>query len=140
MKAGKSPRLWIAVAALVFLAAACGADPQPAPTEEVIRIAAQATPLPSATPTPEPTPTLTPTATPTPTPHPLTIPSMREREYPGSEITIVETLAPGSNYSRYIASYESEGLTIYALLTVPNGERPATGWPVIVFNHGSIPP
>jgi dipeptidyl aminopeptidase/acylaminoacyl peptidase len=65
---------------------------------------------------------------------------MREREYPGSEVTLVETLAPGSNYSRYIASYESEGLTIYALLTVPNGERPATGWPVIVFNHGFIPP
>ena len=59
--------------------------------------------------------------------------SMRQREYPGSEITIEETLQPGSNYSRYIASYQSEGLKIYALLTVPNGERPATGWPVIVF-------
>jgi len=34
----------------------------------------------------------------------------------------------------------SEGLTIYALLTVPFGERPPTGWPVIIFNHGFIPP
>ena len=65
---------------------------------------------------------------------------MRERTYPGSEITIEETLQPGSNYSRYRASYQSDGLKIYALLTVPNGEKPATGWPVIIFNHGFIPP
>jgi dipeptidyl aminopeptidase/acylaminoacyl peptidase len=65
---------------------------------------------------------------------------MRNLEYPGSEVTIVDTLSPGSNYSRHIASYQSEGLTIYALLTVPNGERPSTGWPVIIFNHGYIPP
>jgi dipeptidyl aminopeptidase/acylaminoacyl peptidase len=101
-------------------------------------VAAQATTAPSATPTP--TATHTPTATPTPTPHPLTIASMRQREYPGSPVTIVETLTAGSNYSRYIASYESEGLTIYALLTIPNGEKPASGWPAIVFNHGFIPP
>ncbi len=44
------------------------------------------------------------------------------------------------NYSHYIVSYQSEGNKIYALLTVPFGERPETGWPVIVFNHGYIPP
>jgi dipeptidyl aminopeptidase/acylaminoacyl peptidase len=49
-------------------------------------------------------------------------------------------LEPGANYSRYYAYYLSEGLKIYALLTVPNGEPPATGWPAIVFNHGYIPP
>lgn len=58
----------------------------------------------------------------------------------GSEITIEEELAAGSNYDRYIASYLSEGYKIYALLTVPRGEKPANGWPVIVFNHGYIPP
>ncbi len=25
-------------------------------------------------------------------------------------------------------------------MTVPTGTRPATGWPVIVFNHGYVPP
>jgi dipeptidyl aminopeptidase/acylaminoacyl peptidase len=44
------------------------------------------------------------------------------------------------NYNRYYVSYLSEGLKIYALMTVPNGEMPATGWPVIIFNHGFIPP
>jgi dipeptidyl aminopeptidase/acylaminoacyl peptidase len=65
---------------------------------------------------------------------------MRQQSYPGSEIVISQTLAPGSNYKRYIASYQSEGLKINALLTVPNGPKPATGWPVIIFNHGYIPP
>ncbi len=65
---------------------------------------------------------------------------MRSQEYPGSPITIEQTLEPGSNYSRYLVSYLSEGLKINALMTVPQGERPATGWPAIIFNHGYIPP
>jgi fermentation-respiration switch protein FrsA (DUF1100 family) len=60
--------------------------------------------------------------------------------YPGSQIVIEETLEPGANYSRYIASYLSEGYKIYALLTIPYGDMPPTGWPAIVFNHGYIPP
>ena len=65
---------------------------------------------------------------------------MRQQTYPGSEITIEETLQPGSNYDRHIASYLSEGYRIYALLTVPQGQEPEGGWPVILFNHGYIPP
>ena len=65
---------------------------------------------------------------------------MRQQTYPGSEIVIEQELDPGSNYDRYIASYQSEGLKIYALLTVPQGEKPESGWPVVVFNHGYIPP
>lgn len=90
-----------------------------------------------------PTETRVPTPTPLPSPtprNPLMIEVQREREYPGSEITIEQTLAPGSNYNRYIASYLSDGLKIYALLTVPRGEKPATGFPVIIFNHGYIQP
>ncbi len=91
---------------------------------------------PTVTPTPEPTAVPTPTAT----PHPLSIAALRGREYPGSDIVIEQTLAPGVNYNQYVVSYRSDGLKIYALLTVPRGQRPATGWPAIVFNHGYIPP
>jgi len=73
-------------------------------------------------------------------PNPLSIDYMRKQDYPGSDIVIEQTLPQGSNYDRYIASYKSDGLKIYALLTVPRGEKPATGWPVIIFNHGYIPP
>lgn len=71
---------------------------------------------------------------------PLTIESLRKGNYPGSDLTIEETLEPGSNYSRYIASYKSEGLKIYGLLTVPTNEKPESGFPVIIFNHGYIAP
>lgn len=65
---------------------------------------------------------------------------MRQQVYPGSEITIERELASGANYDRYIASYLSEGYKIYALLTIPRGQTPEGGWPVILFNHGYIPP
>lgn len=70
----------------------------------------------------------------------LAIQTMREETYPGSKITIEETLPSGSNYNQYRTSYLSEGLKIYALLTIPQGKKPTHGWPVILFNHGYIPP
>lgn len=94
----------------------------------------------TATTPPTDTPAATTTLSPTPTLHPMEIAAMRAREYPGSDLVIEETLDPGSNYDRYYVHYFSEGLKIYALLTVPRGEMPATGWPVIIFNHGYIPP
>ena len=72
--------------------------------------------------------------------HPLAIEWLRSQSYPGSEIVIEQTLEPGVNYSRYIASYRSEGNKIFALLTIPQGEKPTSGWPVVIFNHGYIPP
>jgi uncharacterized protein len=72
--------------------------------------------------------------------HPLQINAMRALQYPGSDIVIEAVLDPGVNYSRYYVSYLSDGLKIYALMTVPDGQKPATGWPVVIFNHGYIPP
>jgi hypothetical protein len=127
------------------LLSACGGQPQPALVAD-----SASTPDPTATSTPAPvllsptdTPTETPTGTATPTPvppNPLSVEYMRKQDYAGSDIVIEQTLAPGANYNQYIASYKSDGLKIYALLTVPMGPEPRTGWPAIVFNHGSIPP
>jgi uncharacterized protein len=99
----------------------------------------------SSAPTPSVSASATPNATPSATPSatvltPLSIVAMRQRVYPGSALTIEQRLAAGANYQQFIASYYSEGLKIYGLLTVPDGVRPATGWPVIIFNHGYIPP
>ncbi len=101
-----------------------------------------ATPAPSATASVTPSLTPSPTITPTPTPtlNPMDIRAMRMTPYPGSDITIEQELDRGVNYRRYYASYLSQGLKIFALLTIPDGEQPATGWPAIVFNHGYIPP
>jgi dipeptidyl aminopeptidase/acylaminoacyl peptidase len=72
--------------------------------------------------------------------NPLSIIAMRQKSYPGSDITIEQTLPNMPNYKQYIASYMSDGLKIYGLLTVPMGASPKNGWPAIIFNHGYIPP
>nr|WP_229671157.1 alpha/beta fold hydrolase [Deinococcus aquiradiocola] len=79
-------------------------------------------------------------AYPAPSTSPLSIEAMRARTYPGSALTVRQTLRVGSNYTRQVVSYVSDGLRIDALLTVPNGTPPSGGWPAIVFNHGYIPP
>lgn len=104
--------------------------PQPQPQIRVVSSTPSQTPLPTGTALP----------TATPTPFPLSIAAMRQQNYPGSEITVVKELVSGSNYRRYYVYYLSQGLKIYALLTVPNGVMPEGGWPGIVFNHGYIPP
>ena len=140
------------ISAFILLAlAACSGQTGGNPaTPSAIVQTAKATPEPTRTPTQQPSltqtatasPTPIPSETPTPTPtlHPMNILAMRQTPYPGSEITIEDTLERGANYSRYYVSYLSEGLKIYALLTIPDGEMPASGWPAIVFNHGYIPP
>ncbi len=118
--------IWLIAALCLVASCSCGSEPAtPTPT------------APTSTPRPSPTPSPEPTATPL---HPLMIEVMRQQSYPGSELVIEEALDLGSNYNRYIVSYQSEGLKIYALLTVPQGEKPESGWPIIVFNHGYIPP
>lgn len=70
----------------------------------------------------------------------MAIQTLRQGSYPGSDIEVVRELERGATYRRYYVHYLSEGLKIYALLTIPNGEMPEGGWPGIVFNHGYIPP
>lgn len=70
----------------------------------------------------------------------LTISTLRQLEIEGSDLIVEEALTNGANYSRYIASYTSEGNKIYGLLTIPFGDIPEGGFKAIVFNHGYIPP
>jgi len=117
---------------------ACGTTSTAFPPTLTIAPSSTATPPPTLTPTRTFTPTYIPTST--TIPNPLEISALRARVYPGSVIVIEDVLDPGVGYKRYYVSYLSDGLKIYALMTVPNGEKPATGWPVIIFNHGYIPP
>lgn len=128
--------VWCLLIVATFLLPSCTSS-----TSLAVTTAPTVDPEPTTISIPSPTPAPLPTVTPTPVPtHPLMIEVMRQQTYPGSDVTIEATLEPGSNYDRYLASYQSDGLKIYALLTVPYGETPESGWPVIVFNHGYIPP
>jgi len=95
---------------------------------------------PTAAVTAIPTASATPLASPTPTAHPLQIRWLRERQYAAAPLLTETVLPSGAGYDRSVVSYLSDGLRIRALLTVPQGAPPATGWPVVVFNHGYIPP
>ncbi len=133
-----------AVLAAAWLAG-CQQAAQPAPISTPVSSITAPSPitggtLPSTPVPPSPASTV-PTASPTSGAYsPLTIAAMRAKSYPGSDLSIVQTLPPGSNYNRYIASYQSDGLTLFGLLTVPTGTKPDGGWPVILLNHGYIPP
>ena len=131
--------LTLVVLALIILA---GCTSVPALPPSPIPTIPPPSETPTGTPTPSPTPVPTVTQIPTATPFldPMSIEYMRTQNYPGSDIVIESELERGANYHRYYASYMSEGLKIYALLTVPDGEMPEGGWPAIVFNHGYIPP
>lgn len=72
--------------------------------------------------------------------HPMAIEALRQIEYPGGDFVIEETLSNGTNYRRFVASYKSENLKIFGLLTVPLTSMPAEGFPTIIFVHGYIPP
>ncbi len=101
-----------------------------------------AVPATGATPNTVPSATAAPSTTPTSAANniPLAISAMRTKAYPGSDLVVEERLPSGPNYTRQVVSYLSDGLKIYGLLTVPTGQKPAGGWPVILLNHGYIPP
>ncbi len=78
----------------------------------------------------------------TPTPYPnqdVTIPALRKRTY-SSSLNDRTLYVEKNTYNFYLTSYDSDGLTINGLLTIPNGDKPINGWPAIVFVHGYIPP
>ncbi len=126
----------LALAVLLFLSACAQATPVPV----ILTTEPTHTFTPSPVPSGTPLPTETPIPTATPFQHPMAIETLRQGSYPGSDIVLEKELERGVNYRRYYAYYLSEGLKIYGLLTIPDGEMPAGGWPAIVFNHGYIPP
>jgi len=69
----------------------------------------------------------------------ITIPYLRSRNYESS-LGERSQVSPNSNYTSYLTSYNSEGFKVNALLTIPKSEKPANGFPAIVFVHGYIPP
>lgn len=69
----------------------------------------------------------------------MTVPYLRQVEYPGSEIVIEREVGDYPTYTSYVASYQSEGLKVYGLLTRPKGEA-GEKFPAVVFMHGYIPP
>lgn len=149
---------WVLWAVLAWVLAGCGQSPatavspmpsftpvlpSPTPTSvppsflPTMTAAPSATSLPPATAVP---PIIAPSITPSPTPDPyagLTIEALAARSYGGGLLDIIDTLEENDQWTRYLITYPSDGLTIYGHLTVPNvGSR----FPVVIMLHGYIPP
>jgi dipeptidyl aminopeptidase/acylaminoacyl peptidase len=94
------------------------------------------------------TPAVAPAASETPTtgrdlgdvPPALTTAAIAARTYPGGDLAVVQDLGDKGGYRSQVVSYPSDGFTVRALLNVPTAPAPPGGRPVIVFNHGFIPP
>jgi uncharacterized protein len=128
----RTSKIWLMIAILLVTIACASTDPDTLPNRPYMDAPASSSSNPALR--------VLPVNGASTTSLPLQIDAMRARDYPGSDILIEATLDPGVNYNRYYVSYLSDGLKIYALMTVPNGEKPSTGWPVVIFNHGYIPP
>ncbi len=79
-----------------------------------------------------------PTTTPAPI-HPYSIDSLKSRQYQSTP-KIDQTLSSTSKYTSQIIRYQSDGLELFALYHLPQGQAPPGGWPLIIVNHGYIPP
>jgi pimeloyl-ACP methyl ester carboxylesterase len=66
----------------------------------------------------------------------LSVESLRKRAY-GSQISI-EYEVQGRPSPSYIASYNSDGLHVYARIDLPGTEVPLNGFPVVVIVHGWV--
>jgi dipeptidyl aminopeptidase/acylaminoacyl peptidase len=126
---GRTARLLAAV--LVLAAAVFGVARLAAGGPQAPQLAARATPSSHATPAPAGNAAAL---------DPLTIAAMRARTYPASVLTTVRSDGDQGGYVNSVVSFVSDGLTEYSLMSVPDGTRPAAGWPVVILCHGYIDP
>lgn len=73
-------------------------------------------------------------------PEPLEIQAIRARQYPGSDITVEQEAGSRGSYRDQLISYQSDGLKIFAQASIPNAAAPSSGYPVIILDHGYVPP
>ncbi|MEL6199543.1 MAG: alpha/beta fold hydrolase [Pseudomonadota bacterium] len=71
-------------------------------------------------------------------PPPMSIEALRAYDF---DVTLerVRPLEAGTGYSAYLVAYAHAGLTLHAMVAVPDTSIPAAGFPVVVANHGYVP-
>jgi uncharacterized membrane protein/pimeloyl-ACP methyl ester carboxylesterase/uncharacterized membrane protein YbhN (UPF0104 family) len=67
---------------------------------------------------------------------PYAIEALGNRGYKESKINIEAKI----NINRSVISYDSDGLKIYATMSIPSTQKPNKGFPVLILNHGYINP
>ncbi len=119
-------------------------DILPTLVQEILATSIALIPAPSPTaalpsPTPLPAATSLPVYTPTPDVYEgLSIAYLSTRSYGGGEIRVHEIIGDDPDFTRYLFSYPSDGLSIYGFLNVPKQE--SGPFPVVIALHGYIDP
>lgn len=131
-------RVFFSVIVISFLLSACGALASATPADPGPVAAVTSSIAVPVTPTAAPGPTATPAVSGTPDPYEkYTIPYLRSRTYGGGAVQLVGNPSHFSNFTRYLITYPSDGITIAGFMDVPNGLGP---FPVIIALHGYVPP
>ena len=68
---------------------------------------------------------------------PLSIPALRARRFPPSEIRLHKVAARDDDHTSYVMSYASDDLHVTGMATIPIGQGP---FPVVLLNHGYVLP
>ncbi len=69
------------------------------------------------------------------------IETLRDETAQGKDFRIEKELeGETAAYRKFLVSYLSGNLKVTGVMNVPKGRSPAGGWPVIILNHGLIPP
>ena len=71
---------------------------------------------------------------------PYSITAFSDRSYQKSDITIEQQVPANGNFTSFIVSFTSDGLKEYALMNIPDGNKPANGFPVLILDHGYVQP
>ena len=72
--------------------------------------------------------------------HEYYIDTLRGQKLRGNDFSVGEKLEANKGYDKFAISYTSGDLTISGIMNVPKGLRPQSGFPVLILNHGLIPP
>lgn len=68
----------------------------------------------------------------------LSIPHLRKRQYGSKFVKLIAVNNNSSGYSSFMSSYQSDGLTNYARIDIPQKPAPTSGYPVLIYSHGWV--
>ena len=72
--------------------------------------------------------------------HEYFIDTLRSQTLRGSGFVVGKQLETNDSYDKFAISYISGDLTISGVMNVPKGAVPQSGFPILILNHGLIPP
>lgn len=68
------------------------------------------------------------------------IETLRQNSPQGKNFKITELIERNPAYQKFFVTYEADGRTLTGVMNIPRASPPPNGWPILILNHGLIPP